>query len=383
MKILYIASPPDMGGATIALYNLILGLLPSNQIVVIFPKQKGELMNLLDKLGVRYYNVNYTLNLWPNGKFVTFSSLFKVVRMVTKNELAKIKIASIINKEKPDLVHCNVGPIDVSLDYCKMKRIPHIWHIREYQDLDFNMKSFPSQAHFRRRIHKKGNYCISITNDIFSHWSLRSIDTVIYDGIFSLDNLKPIEIKKKKQLLFVGRIEPAKGALEAIKGFISIASKYKDYVLLLAGDPSNDVYFEICKKTSKESCCSDRILFLGHRNDVYDLMRESIAIIVSSKCEGFGFITAEAMLNGCYVIGNNTGGTKEQMDICEKESGLPLAYRYNNMNQLISGIEYAINGDTSSQCALARKIVIERYNNVKYASDIMNYYKKVLNHYYS
>jgi glycosyltransferase involved in cell wall biosynthesis len=38
-------------------------------------------------------------------------------------------------------------------------------------------------------------------------------------------------------------------------------------------------------------------------------MAHATALIVSSYHEGFGFITVEAMFNGCLVIGNNKGGT--------------------------------------------------------------------------
>ena len=55
----------------------------------------------------------------------------------------------------------------------------------------------------------------------------------------------------------------------------------------------------------------DNVKFLGIRKDIYSLMKNAMALVVSSPSEGFGFITVEAMLNGCLVIGRNTAGTKE------------------------------------------------------------------------
>ena len=381
MKILYVASAPDMGGATIALYNLISAIIENHQVVVVFPKRKGELMRLLDNLHVKYYNINYDMNLWPSYSHNPIRYFIRVAKMCVKNYIAQKKIQAIIEAESPSIVHCNVGPIDVSLNACKHLGIPHVWHIREYQDLDFNMKSFPTMSHFRKRIHSKGNYCISITRDIFNHWNLRDVDKVIYDGIFIKSQLVPIKEKKKNNILFVGRIEPAKGAFDAIKGFLKIKPKYKDFIMQIAGNISDNDYYQSCKKLVDESLYGDSIQFLGHRSDIYSLMRQSKAIIVSSYCEGFGFITAEAMLNNCFVIGRNTGGTKEQMDICEEIAHTPLAYRFNDVVELAAGIEYAINNDTTKECEIARSIVAERYNNIKYASDIVDYYHYVLKHY--
>lgn len=59
---------------------------------------------------------------------------------------------------------------------------------------------------------------------------------------------------------------------------------------------------------------ASQVVFLGMRKDIYSLMKDAMALIVPSYWEGFGFITTEAMFNGCLVIGRNTSGTKEQFD---------------------------------------------------------------------
>jgi glycosyltransferase involved in cell wall biosynthesis len=40
------------------------------------------------------------------------------------------------------------------------------------------------------------------------------------------------------------------------------------------------------------------VQFLGFRNDCFDLMYNAKATIVPSRCEGFGFITVEAINAG-------------------------------------------------------------------------------------
>lgn len=45
---------------------------------------------------------------------------------------------------KPDIVHCNCGPLDISLDICQKSNIPHIWHLREYLPMDKYTHVMPS-----------------------------------------------------------------------------------------------------------------------------------------------------------------------------------------------------------------------------------------------
>ena len=78
------------------------------------------------------------------------------------------------------------------------------------------------------------------------------------------------------------------------------------------------------------------ITFLGMREDILSLMQHTLSLIVPSKAEGFGFITAEGMFSGALVIGKNTRGTKEQFDNGLTISGQEIGLRYNTQNELIA-----------------------------------------------
>ena len=54
-----------------------------------------------------------------------------------------------------------------------------------------------------------------------------------------------------------------------------------------------------------------------------------LGLIVPSKCEGFGLVTVEGMLNGSLVVGKDTGGTKEQFDNGKSFCGKEIGLRYN------------------------------------------------------
>lgn len=271
-------------------------------------------------------------------------------------------------------------PLSFPVKVCSKLGIPHVWHIREYQDLDFGMHFIPNKRSFIRLLNTQCNHNISITKGIFDYWNMHPNNSeVIYDGVFNPNKILSTHLKKKKQLLFVGRIDESKGTLEVIKAFKIFNSKYSGYKLLIAGQISDDnLYARQCKQFVYENNLCDVIAFLGERNDVYNLMSESIAIIVASRSEGFGFITVEAMANRCLVIGKNTGGTKEQFDNGLKWSGHEIALRYETIEQLVSCIKIATQENLENLLIRAFDVVKDNYTVDIHAKNVEKYYLKIL-----
>lgn len=379
MKILYIASNPDWGGATVALYNLIKQIYKEHEINVVLPNGHGRLCDELDSLGVRYYVINYKLNIYCKSKNI-FKSIYMLFNILYTNSIAKKKIRKLILNIKPDIVHCNVGPIDVSLDSCLKSGIPHVWHIREYQDLDFNMTYIPTKSYFLKRIHTIGNYNIAITKDIFSYWKLRKgIDRVIYDPVMDIPPSLPSNMKKNNYFLFVGRIEKAKGVYDVLKGFSQFCQLESGYKLKIAGGYNpKSAYYKKCLLFIRKHRLETLVEFLGHRDDIYALMQEAKAQIVASRFEGFGFITAEAMFNKCLIIGKNTAGTKEQMDNGLSLLNKEIALRFNNIKEMTSMMIKAIKEDNSEIINNAYNVVNSKYTSSIHAKNIVKFYTELV-----
>lgn len=381
MKILYIASDTIWGGANVALYNLIDILRKEgNEIRVILPSSKGRLYSELKKINIQVYSFYYELTIKPNSRYFVIRTLKRML-LIPNRIIVQNRINSIISNYRPDIVHTNVGPLDYALDICKKKSIPHIWHLREYQDLDFGLSFYRGKDAFEKIIHSDGNFNIAITRGVFSHWHLnKDKDTVIYDGVFDSGSVKIHDNSKKgNYFLFVGRIDSAKQPDLAIKAFCDFSNINNHYKLLLAGPSLDPVYLDYCKKIIRDNHMEDRIEFLGQRKDVYQLMANAIALIVPSRFEGFGFITAEAMLNGCLVIGRDTAGTKEQFDNGLSSTGQEIGLRFSTISELITCMQRSISEDLSHTIALARSVVIENYSSKKSAEKVFDYYKRIIN----
>jgi glycosyltransferase involved in cell wall biosynthesis len=248
----------------------------------------------------------------------------RLVGMVFFNFIAIKRIYSLVKEFRPDIIHSNVGPIHIGFHVAKKLNVPHIWHLREYQTLDFSIHPFPSMSRFKKILLSKNNYNIAITKGIYDYFLLKNNSIVIYNGVLSSEN-KRMKTSKEKYFLFAGSLSINKGIGELIYSFCSFSKINKEYKLFVAGDTKDKKYKKILFNIVQKYGLTDRIIFLGMRDDIYDLMSNATALIVPSFFEAFGRITVEAVFNGCLVIGYNSAGTKE---ILEPE-GLGLLYSSN------------------------------------------------------
>lgn len=389
MRILYIAHVVDIGGASIALLNIIKGLPKTIEIGVMLPAQNGWLVDELRQCNCRLFFSDYELMVYPLAPirkygwwnpigYLKFSK--GLYNKFQKRAKASEDLEKIIQKFQPDIVHCNCGPLTFSLKVCEKNDIPHVWHLREYICLDMKMHVIPTLSLFRKKIKQKGNYCIAITKGIFDYFELQEgKDKVIYDGVFDIPQQKKfIDYAKEGYILAAGRIEPAKGTLMLLDAFCKFHKNYPQIKLLLAGGFSNPQYSEQCKAFVSDNKLEDCVSFLGERKDVYQLMQKAKFIVVASPSEGFGFITAEAMLNSCLVIGRNTAGTKEQLDKGLLITGEEIGLRFETTAELVEQMEYALANPHTQMREKAFKVVTENYTIQAHIQNLISFYNKLL-----
>ena len=72
-----------------------------------------------------------------------------------------------------------------------------------------------------------------------------------------------------------------------------------------------DNWIKSLKKIAEEQKCDNAIIWEGYKENVAEYMKEATGLLVASRYEGFGRMTAEACFSGCIVIGRNNSGTKE------------------------------------------------------------------------
>jgi glycosyltransferase involved in cell wall biosynthesis len=375
-KILYVTHSSGLYGDNKALLNILDGVLAKGLIPFIVLDSEGKMCDELKIRNIDYQFIKNYFFIYPPLRSLRDLLLFtpRLFRTMGFNYQAEHQLSAIVNKFKPDLIHSNVGPVHFGFQVAKKFKIPHIWHIREYQDLDFNMHPLFSVAGFIKKLEHPINHSIVITKGIFNHFSLNNDNArVIYDGVMKANNVQ-FELVKGKYFLFVGRLEDAKGIKNLLLAFIEFCRFNLDFELLIAGD-GELYYVKELQKIIDDAKLTSRVKFLGFRVDIFNLMANATALVVPSRHEGFGFITVEAMFNGCLVIGNNTAGTKE---ILENEN---LGILYSGHDELVSSLKIVVLNGIESYFPLLKKAqerAVSLYSQEQNVEAVYGYYQGIL-----
>lgn len=379
MKVLYITGF-GIAGSNVSLLNTITELRGRGVTeTVIVPDT--ETCSFFKSNNVNCVIIPFKPSIWPVCivwyHFLTSPIRFCAQRVL--NIIALIRLFIFTKHFRPDLIHTNVSVIDVGYIISKFMKIPHLFHIREYCELDYKYKRYPNRRTFLGKLDQ--SYSIAITKDLFNYYNLKEDRSrVIYNGIIRKKEYMPI--KKESYFLYVGGLYHEKGIDYLIEAFLSLAHRYPNIKLLICGSGNRFFVDNLISIINKEDqALSSRIVFLGQRNDVYQLMTKAKALIVPSLSEGFGRITAEAMFNDCLVIGNNTAGTKEQFDNGLKMSGGEIGLRYSNIQELKEAMEIVYNAREEEFRLIREKafeVVNSLYTTEHNADEVLSFYNNIL-----
>ena len=378
MKILYIAHSRLLYGANIALLHLLEGLKNYSDVepLVVLPCE-GDMQNSLMEMHIPTVIAEVPQYVYP--PHATFRDVIayplRLTRILISQRKSIKKIAKIAKDFKPDIIHSNVGVIHSGYAVSKRMHIPHVWHIREFQDLFFGWTPIPSGKSFKNKLNDKINHIVVISDVIRKHYGLSDHADVVYDGVFNENEIRPIIKTKSNYFLYVGQLHKSKGIFDVIEAYRRFSLINTDYRLMIAGEG-------IAMKEIKEMTKGiNGIELLGYRNDVYELMRNAKALIVASTFEGFGFITVEAMFNGCVVIGRDSAATKEQFDNAANDTGKELGIRFTDTDSLVNSmltITKMSQHEYLAICTAAQNYVTKKYSIKKHSISILNKYKEIV-----
>jgi len=317
MRVLYILNETIMGGATISFISM-LGELMENGVVpaVVVPRSiSPEFRNFLESGKIRFYRTHVTADaiFRPSSVLGLLKFPLSIVKMLLLGPLFSMELRHAVKEFKPDVIHTNVGVIHRGLVLARRMHIPHVMHLREYQDKDFNWIILPSKSGFEKLL-KKTDAVVTITDDIRRHFSLEKSPNActVYNGIFHLQDVC-YNAEKSDYFLCLSRIIPEKGIHDVVEAFSEFYKSHRNYRLVIAGF-GDDAYINKLKSLAQRGCCSQAVEFTGYVSDVSPLVANAKALVVGSYNEGFGRMTAEACFKGCAVIGRNTAGTREILD---------------------------------------------------------------------
>lgn len=116
-----------------------------------------------------------------------------------------------------------------------------------------------------------------------------------------------------KHVLFVGRLDPVKGAPLLIEAFAQAAAAHPDARLTVVGDgPSRG----LAERMVRDLGLGNRVAFLGFRSqaEVADLLEEADMLVLPSFAEGVPVVLMEAMASRIPVVASRVAGVPELVE---------------------------------------------------------------------
>lgn len=388
MRVIYILNTTDPhGGSTKSFLSMITRLQQFGVIPFVIVQNNEGVCRQLEQQRIAYRALSYRLAVYPPTESLRDVLLFlpRLIGRLFLNWRASNKLCGIIREFKPDIVHTNVSVLSIGNRAARRTGVPHVWHIREYGDRDFNMHFYPSRRSHLHDLQAPGTWSICITRDVARYNQLTDNPTarVIYNGIVPAEEAAVIQGTKREDIfLYTGRIEHGKGITDLVSAFIqSLPRMQTKHRLLLVGRVEEPKCFNRAQQLIAQAHANDYIEFTGETSDIDSYMRKAKAVIVPSLSEGFGRVMPEAMWRGTPVIARNCSGLKEQFDNGIRLTGGEIGLRFDTTDELAEHIARIANeglAPYSDMIERARTTVSTLYTNERYAEQVLAFYQEIL-----
>ncbi len=374
MRVLYICNEAGLGGAARSLLDLLVYLLDTDVFPYVVIPENGIIENELKRLGIKYFVVRFQIGQGLKSEIKEGDADYNFFN----NYCAALEIDRILKYERIDLVHSNSTTSNVGAFFSIIREVPHIWHVRDF-GIDFGIEYWDPEL--KVELMRRSDGVISISDYIKA--SIKKYYGVNSERIYNGLNTKyyysdiPFE-KKKKEIVFLGRLDEGKRHIDAIKAIQLLQNKGKTVKLHIVGGNGgrNELFL---KKYVEKYNLNDNILFYDFALDTKAFRNEFMYSITASP-EALGRTTIEAMLSEQIVLGADVGANTEL--IGEDERG--YCFKYMNAESLANRIE-EVQGISLS----AKRRVIDKadsyartvFDPIHYIATLKRVYNKAIREY--
>ncbi len=218
-----------------------------------------------------------------------------------------------LNVKDNDIIHSHLFPSNFYCSIIKLFKLTNATLITTEHSTSNRRRGNIFGKLIDRIIYHPCVYIICISEGVkkkLNNWIVKNSNKtrVIQNGckLYKKPNyLKNFENKTVK-IISVGSLKDSKNYSTAIKAFSKI--KKLDFSWQIAGD--GYLYKELNDLVNQFEL-KDRISFLGHVDNVSDLLDNANIFLIPSKWEGFGLAAVEAMHSSLPIVASDVDGLKE------------------------------------------------------------------------
>jgi glycosyltransferase involved in cell wall biosynthesis len=301
------------------------------------------------------------------------------------------QLARIMKEKGIDIVHCQRHKPTVYgalAAYMTNKNLKVISHVRGLNRTRSFKRKLLNGIVFRRisRIIAVSN---AVRDDIVRTNLISNPDKVvtIYNGIdvkaFMDSDLTREEAQTQLGLSdrdafvygTVGRLAETKGQEVLLKAFARVYEKYPKSWLIITGKGRLDSEL---RGLSAELNIDERVVFLGYRTDIPEVLKALDVFVLPSIAEGLPGALLEAMATSIPVIASRVGGVPEILN----DPSLGIMLSPSSTNELASAMERLRSMDEIRRNMMGealRKRVLEEFTKEKMISSTRREYVTVMN----
>jgi L-malate glycosyltransferase len=149
------------------------------------------------------------------------------------------------------------------------------------------------------------SFCI----DRNSPCEIRVIPNFVDTDLFH-PSAAPDRVRGRGHAVHVSNFRPVKRVPWLLRAF-ALATRGTDATLTLVGDGPDQ---RACRELTRELSLSDRVIFLGQRDVLPELLAAADVFALTSSEESFGLSALEAMSCGTAVVATRVGGVSEVVE---------------------------------------------------------------------
>jgi glycosyltransferase involved in cell wall biosynthesis len=295
MKILYLITRAERGGAQVHLLDLIRGFRQRCEIEVAAGEQ-GFLLDEARRLGVKCH---------------ILPSLVQPIAPA-KDVLAFRQIVGLIRRTRPDLVHAHTSKAGIlgrlSAWICNVPAVftAHTWCFAEGTSWTWKLLGGPSER-FAARLGgsiinvSEANRALALQYRVAPPARLFTIHNGISDDPAESGAVR----REAPAIIMVARFAAQKDQALLLHACARLTSPF--HLQFAGAGPTRPD----AERIAKELGLTARVEFLGDRSDVADRLRQASIFALATHWEGFPLSILEAMRAGLPVVACDVGGVRE------------------------------------------------------------------------
>ncbi|MCB8985998.1 MAG: glycosyltransferase family 4 protein [Ardenticatenaceae bacterium] len=235
-----------------------------------------------------------------------------------RNLASILRISSLVRREGIDLIYTldRTASMFISYAVSRLTRRPlimsahisfYLGHSRSHQlVLNHAQQVTVVSEHMRQQFMPYVNdpeKIIVVPNAITLKRFDPGLDSLTIRSVLGLEPSVPV-------VVLVGRIDPWKGQAELIQAASIVLEEHPETVFLLIGQGDPE-YMEKLKQLVVDLELGEKVLFLGHRDDIPQILAAADIATMPSYYEAFGLVALESMAMAKPVIATKAGGVPE------------------------------------------------------------------------